>query len=191
MVETPPNSVHPHALADWRAWLEVNHTRAEGVWLIYYKPASGKSTFSYEETVEEALCYGWIDGQTKTLDPERTMQWFAPRRPGSVWAKSNKERVERLIAGGRMTPAGLAKIEAAKADGSWALLDSVDRLEVPDDLAAAFDNYPDARAHFDAFPRSTKHMILGWIATAKRPETRAKRIAETARLAQENVRANQ
>jgi uncharacterized protein YdeI (YjbR/CyaY-like superfamily) len=90
-----------------------------------------------------------------------------------------------------MTPAGLAKIEAAQADGSWALLDSVDRLEVPDDLAAAFDQYPDARAYFEAFPRSARHMILGWIATAKRSETRAKRIAETARLAQDNVRAVQ
>jgi uncharacterized protein YdeI (YjbR/CyaY-like superfamily) len=189
MVETPSSSVQPQTLADWHAWLEANHTRAEGIWLIYYKSASGKSTFSYEESVEEALCYGWIDGQTKTLDPERTMQWFAPRRPGSVWAKSNKERVARLIAEGRMTPAGLAKIEAAQADGSWALLDSVDRLEVPADLATAFDDYPDARAHFDAFPRSARHMILGWIATAKRPETRAKRIAETARLAQDNVRA--
>jgi uncharacterized protein YdeI (YjbR/CyaY-like superfamily) len=191
MVETPSNSVQPQTLADWRAWLEANHARVEGIWLIYYKPASGKATFSYVETVEEALCYGWIDGQTKTLDPERTMQWFAPRRPGSVWAKSNKERVARLIADGRMTPAGLAKIEAAQADGTWSLLDSADNLEVPADLAAEFDNYPDARAYWDAFPRSARHAILGWIALAKRPETRARRIAETARLAQENVRANQ
>jgi uncharacterized protein YdeI (YjbR/CyaY-like superfamily) len=191
MVESPPNSIHPHTLADWRAWLEANHSRAEGVWLISYKQAGGRAAFSYEAAVEEALCVGWIDGQAKTLDGERTMLWFAPRRPGSVWAKSNKERVARLITDGRMTPAGLAKIEAAKADGSWTLLDSVDRLEVPADLAAALDNYPDARAHFDAFPRSARHGILGWIALAKRPETRAKRIAETARLAQENVRANQ
>jgi uncharacterized protein YdeI (YjbR/CyaY-like superfamily) len=159
--------------------------------LVSYKQSTGKASFTYAESVEEALCFGWIDGQTRTLDEERGMQWFAPRRPGSVWAKSNKARVERLIAEGRMTPAGLAKIEAAQADGSWTLLDSVDRLEVPDDLAAAFDAYPDARAHFDAFPRSAKHMILGWIVTAKRPETRAKRIAETARLAQDNIRANQ
>jgi uncharacterized protein YdeI (YjbR/CyaY-like superfamily) len=113
------------------------------------------------------------------------------RRAGSVWARSNKERVARLIAGGRMTPAGQAKIDAAQADGTWALWDSVDSLAVPDDLAAALDAYPDARAHFDAFPRSARHAILGWIALAKRPETRAKRIAETARLAQDNIRANQ
>ena len=191
MPELPPNSTHPLTLADWRSWLEANHGRAEGIWLISPRRAADRVAFSYEEAVEEALCYGWIDGHTKTLDDMYGMQWFAPRRAGSVWAKSNKERVARLIAQGRMTPAGLAKIEAAQADGSWSLLDSAERLEVPDDLAAAFANYPDARTHFDAFPRSARFGILGWIALAKRPETRANRIAETARLAQENVRANQ
>ncbi len=191
MPELPPNSTHPLTLADWRAWLAANHGRVEGIWLISPRRAADRVAFSYEEAVEEALCYGWIDGHTKTLDDMYGMQWFAPRRAGSVWAKSNKERVARLIAQGRMTPAGLAKIEAAQADGTWSLLDSAERLEVPDDLAAAFANYPDARAHFDAFPRSARFGILGWIALAKRPETRANRIAETARLAQENVRANQ
>jgi len=191
MNETPPNSIHPATLADWRAWLAANHARPEGVWLITYRPATGKTPFSYEQAVEEALCFGWIDGQANKLDDERTMLWFAPRRPGSGWARTNKARIERLIADGRMTPAGLAKIEAAQADGSWTLLDSVERLEVPDDLAAEFDKYPDARAHFDAFPPSARRMALTWIATAKRPETRAKRVAETARLAQENVRVNQ
>jgi len=184
-------SFKPATLADWRAWLADNHARPEGVWLITYRPATGKTPFSYEQAVEEALCFGWIDGQANELDDERTMLWFAPRRPGSGWARTNKARIERLIADGRMTPAGLAKIEAAQADGSWTLLDSVERLEVPDDLAAEFDKYPDARAHFDAFPPSARRMALTWIATAKRPETRAKRVAETARLAQENVRVNQ
>ncbi len=191
MTQPPPNSFHPPTLADWRAWLEANHTRPDGIWLITYRRASSKATFTYEQAVEEALCYGWIDGHTKTLDEERGMQWYAPRRAGSVWARSNKERVARLIADGRMTPAGQAKIDAAQADGTWALWDSVDSLAVPDDLAAALAGYPDARANFDAFPRSARHAILGWIATAKRPETRAKRIAKTARLAQDNVRANQ
>ena len=191
MTQPPPNSYHALTLADWRAWLADHHTQTDGVWLITYRRATGRATFTYEESVEEALCFGWIDGQTKTLDDERGLQWFAPRRPGSVWARSNKERVERLIADGRMTPAGMAKIEAAKADGTWALLDSVDNLEVPDDLAGALAQYPDARAHFDAFPRSARHAILAWIALAKRPETRARRVAETARLAQDNVRANQ
>ena len=191
MIQPPANSIHPPTLPAWRAWLVANHTRPDGIWLITYRTTTGKATFTYEQAVEEALCFGWIDGQAKRLDDERTLQWYAPRRPGSVWAKSNKARVERLIADGRMTAAGQAKIDAAKADGSWSLLDSVDKLEVPADLAAAFDAYPDARAHFDAFPPSARHASLGWIATAKRPETRAKRVAETARLAQANVRMNQ
>ena len=191
MTNLPTNALQPATLADWRAWLADNHARPEGVWLITYRPAAGKTPFSYEQAVEEALCFGWIDGQANKLDDERTMLWFAPRRPGSGWARTNKARIERLIADGRMTPAGLSKIEAAQADGSWTLLDSVERLEVPDDLAAEFDKYPDARAHFDAFPPSARRMALTWIATAKRPETRAKRVAETARLAQENVRVNQ
>ena len=137
MTQPPPNSFHPPTLADWRAWLEANHTRPDGIWLITYRRATGQATFTYEQAVEEALCYGWIDGHAKTLDEERGMQWYAPRRAGSVWARSNKERVARLIADGRMTPAGQAKIDAAQADGTWALWDSVDTLAVPDDLAAA------------------------------------------------------
>ena len=191
MTQPPPNSIQPDTLAAWRAWLQSNHTRPDGIWLITYRRATGKATFTYEQAVEEALCYGWIDGHTKTLDEERGMQWYAPRRAGSVWAKSNKEPVARLIADGRMTPAGQAKIDAGRAGGTWALWDRVDSLEVPDDLAAALATYAAARANFDAFPRSARHAILGWIATAKRPETRARRIAETARPAQDNVRANQ
>ena len=171
--------------------MAANHTRAEGVWLITYKKAAGKPTLSYEESVEEALCFGWIDSIARKLDEERSMLYFAPRKAGSGWSRPNKTRIERLMADGRMAPAGLAKIEAAKADGSWTLLDAVENLEVPDDLAAEFARYPDARANFDAFPRSARRGILEWIVQAKRPETRAKRVAETARLAQANVRANQ
>lgn len=190
-MEPPANSIHPRTLADWRAWLAANHTRAEGVWLITYKKAAGKPTLSYEASVEEALCFGWVDSKGGKLDEERTMLYFAPRKTGSGWSRPNKERVARLIAAGRMAPAGLAKIEQAKADGSWTLLDAVENLEVPDDLAVEFARYPDARAHFDAFPRSARRGILEWIVQAKTSLTRAKRIAETARLAQDNVRANQ
>ena len=191
MPDPPSNAIHPATLADWHAWLAANHTRAEGVWLITYKKAAGKPTLSYEESVEEALCFGWIDSIARKLDEERSMLYFAPRKADSGWSRPNKTRIERLMADGRMAPAGLAKIEAAKADGSWTLLDAVENLEVPDDLAAEFARYPDARANFDAFPRSARRGILEWIVQAKRPETRAKRVAETARLAQENVRANQ
>lgn len=191
MTEPPLNSFHPLTAADWRAWLAANHTRAEGVWLITYKKATGKPTLSYEASVEEALCFGWVDSKGGKLDDERTMLYFAPRKAGSGWSRPNKERVERLIAEGRMAPAGLAKIEQAKADGSWTLLDAVENLEVPDDLAAEFDKHPAARANFDAFPRSARRGILEWIVQARTASTRAKRVAETARLAQANARANQ
>jgi uncharacterized protein YdeI (YjbR/CyaY-like superfamily) len=188
---TPPDSVHPHTRQEWRAWLEENHARPAGVWLISDKKAAGRPRLEYEAAVEEALCFGWIDGKSNKLDEERSMQWFAPRKPGSGWSRPNKERVARLLAAGQMAPAGLAKVEAARADGSWFALDAVEALEIPPDLAAGLSAHPPARAYFDAFPRSVKRSILEWIASARRPETRARRIAETARLAAENLRANQ
>jgi uncharacterized protein YdeI (YjbR/CyaY-like superfamily) len=189
--EAPENSVHPKTRAEWRAWLEQNYSRTQGVWFIAYKKATGKPRVEYEESVEEALCFGWIDSKANKLDEERSMQWFAPRKAGSGWSRPNKERVERMIAAGLMAPAGLAKIEAAKADGSWYALDAVEALEIPPDLETALGSYSAARQNFDGFPRSVKRAILEWIVHAKRPETRAKRVEETARLAQENIRANQ
>jgi uncharacterized protein YdeI (YjbR/CyaY-like superfamily) len=189
--EVPPNSYHPATRAEWRDWLALHHAQPEGIWLITYRKAAGRPTLSYEDSVEEALCFGWVDSRPRKLDEQRTMLWFAPRKPKSGWSQPNKIRVERLIASGLMAPAGLAKIEAAKEDGSWNLLDEVERLQMPADLSAALDSLPDARPHFEAFPRSVKRGILEWIASAKRPETRAGRIAETARLAAQNERANQ
>lgn len=191
MTSPPLNSVHPESRTAWRAWLEQNHARAEGVWLISFKIASGKPRFEYDEAVEEALCFGWIDSKPNKLDDERSMLWFAPRKPGTGWSKPNKERVERMIAAGLMAPAGLAKIEAARQDGSWNALDAIEALETPPDLDEALSAYPAARGYFEAFPRSVKRGILEWIASAKTPATRSKRIAETARLANENIRANQ
>lgn len=191
MNEPPPNSTHPLSRAEWRAWLETNHTQTEGVWLIYYKKTSGKPRVTYEESVEEALCFGWIDSVANKLDEERSMQWFTPRKPGSGWSRPNKERVERLLAAGLIMPAGLAKIEAAQQDGAWSKLDAIEALEMPTDLAAALAENPPAADYFEAFPRSVKRGILEWITNAKKPETRAKRIEETARLAAQNIRANQ
>jgi uncharacterized protein YdeI (YjbR/CyaY-like superfamily) len=187
----PENSVHPKSRAEWRAWLEEHHTQTEGVWVISYKKASGKPRMEYEESVEEALCYGWIDSKRNKLDEERSMLWFSPRKPGTGWSKINKERVERLLEAGQMAPAGLEKVEAAKLDGSWFALDEVEALMIPIDLQEALDANPPANQYFEAFPRSVKRAILEWIAHAKKPETRAKRIDETARLAAENKRANQ
>ena len=191
MSKEPANSIHPKSRAEWRAWLEQNHTQTEGVWLISYKKATGKPRVEYDDAVEEALCFGWIDSKGNKLDAERSMLWLAPRKPGSGWSRPNKERVERMIAAGLMTPVGIAKINAAKQDGSWNALDAVEALEIPADLSDALASYTSAQQHFAAFPRSVKRGILEWIANARRPETRAKRIDETARLAEANIRANQ
>jgi uncharacterized protein YdeI (YjbR/CyaY-like superfamily) len=174
----------------WRAWLDENHATGGGAWLVNYRKATGKAGVPYDEAVEEALCFGWIDSKTNPLDDERYLQMFTPRRPGSAWSRSNKERVERLERDGRMTPAGRALVEAAKRDGSWTKLDAIENLEIPPDLAEALAANPEAEENFVAFSASSRRHILGWIASAKRPETRAKRIAETARLAAENVKAN-
>ena len=183
--------VHPKSRKGWRLWLSRNHGRSSGVWLAAYRKETGKPRVEYDEAVEEALAFGWIDSKSVRLDDERSLIWMCPRQPASGWSKSNKERVERLERKGLMADAGRAAVEAAKRNGSWSLLDSVEALEEPDDLAAALNASPAARANFDAFPPSARKLVLTWIATAKREETRRKRIEEAARLAAENVRANQ
>jgi len=184
----PENAVLPATRAAWRRWLERHHTRDRGVWFVYFKKASGKQRVIYDDMIEEALCFGWIDGVARALDEERAMLWLSPRKPKSVWSQPNKQRVARLVAAGSMHPAGLAKVELAKRNGSWTALDAVDRLEVPDDLAAALAAAAKARARFDAFPASAKKGVLAWVRQAKRPETRARRIAEAARMAAANER---
>ena len=174
-----------------RAWLEANHVRTESVWLVTHKKAAGEMHLPYDAVVEEALCFGWVDSLPRKLDAARTMLLLSPRKPGSAWSAANKARVEALAAAGLLAAPGRAKIEAAKADGAWTRLDGVERLEVPVDLAAALAALPPAAENFAAFPRSARRGILEWILQAKRPETRTKRIEETARLAAENVRANQ
>lgn len=175
----------------WRTWLEKNHARENGIWLVTFKKHCGDRYLSNDDIVEEALCFGWIDSLPRKLDDDRTMLWLAPRKPGSNWSKLNKERVAKVMAAGLMTSAGLSKIEAARLDGSWNALDAIEALEIPPDLAEAFASYESARRNFEAFPASVQRGILEWVASAKKPETRAKRVYETAQLAQENIRANQ
>jgi uncharacterized protein YdeI (YjbR/CyaY-like superfamily) len=175
--------------AEWRAWLEANHATAAGAWLVLRRAQTGRTTLAYEAAVEEALCFGWVDSTTARIDDERRRQYFAPRKPRSAWAASNKERIERLIHEGRMTPAGMAAIERAKANGSWDVLASSERLEVPADLAAALAASHPAAEHFAAFPPSARKMLLGWVATARRAETRAARISKVAEAAARNERA--
>lgn len=186
----PDRSVTPVDRAAWRQWLAQNHDRASGVWLVFTKKGFHGPRVAYEDAVQEALCFGWVDSRPGTVDGTRSRLYFSPRQPGSGWAATNKARVERLIAAGQMTPAGQAKIDAAIADGSWTLLDAVEVLTVPEDLAQALAALPGARAHFDAFSRSARRGLLEWIVQAKRPETRAQRIDQTARCAAENRVAN-
>ena len=181
--------VEPVTLDEWRAWLTANHDSSTGVWLVLRKPSAPGPGVGYVESVEQALCFGWVDSKTKGLDAERTLQYFSPRRRRSGWARPNKQRIERLLAAGLMAPAGVAVVEAAKADGSWTLLDDVEDLVVPDDLAAAFAERPGSREHWDAFPRSPRRMMLVWLVEARRPDTRAKRVTEIADRAAEGVRA--
>jgi len=175
--------------ATWRAWLEANHATSTGAWLVTWRTRSGRVGLDYEAAIEEALCFGWVDSTGGRVDDERGKLYFAPRKPRSVWAATNKARVERLIAAGRMAPAGLAAIERARANGSWEVLDSVERLEVPDDLAVALAASPPAAANFAAFPPSARKQLLGWVTFAMRPETRAARIRQIAEAAARNERA--
>ena len=172
--------IHFTTATEWRAWLAENGGRTKGVWLVSYKQRTGKPAIAYEDAVCEALCFGWIDSTYRSLDDERGALWWSPRRQGSLWARTNKARVERLEAEGRMTDAGRAAIERAKADGSWALLEPVEDLIVPDDLAAAFEAHPGAVEHWKDFAPTAQRAYLLWVYTAKREATRAKRVEETA-----------
>ncbi len=173
-------STHPETLDQWRDWLAEHHGRGSGVWVVQWKRPTGRPAVGYEELVVEALAWGWIDSTNGTVDDERSRMWFAPRRPTSGWARPNKLRVERLLAEGRMRPAGQAAIDVARANGSWTLLDDVEDLVVPDDLAAALAAHPGARATWDAFPRTVRRATLVWVVEAKRDATRERRVAEAA-----------
>jgi uncharacterized protein YdeI (YjbR/CyaY-like superfamily) len=180
--------------AAWRTWLAAHQEQATGVWAVTTKRGSlqvGDEFVSARDLNEECLCFGWIDSRPAKVDDRRSALLCTPRKPRSGWSKVNKDRLERLLVAGLVAPRGLAVIDAAKADGSWSALDDVDQLVEPPDLAAALAEAVGARRHWDAFPPSARGGILEWIQSAKRAETRAARVDETARLAAQNVRANQ
>ncbi len=182
-------SYHPKTRAEWREWLSTNYNVSKGVWLVILKKGAEVAGITYAAAVEEALCFGWIDGRAATLDAQNFKLYMSPRKPGSVWSKLNKQRIRKLVKEGSMTSAGLAKIETAKKDGSWNKLDEIDRLAIPEDLLAQLSANAQAKRNFEAFSPSSKKMILFWIASAKREETRRKRIEETVRLAAQNIKA--
>jgi uncharacterized protein YdeI (YjbR/CyaY-like superfamily) len=159
--------------------------------LIFYKKSSGKPTLSYEEAVEEALCFGWIDSKAKPIDEEKHMQFFTRRKPKSGWSLINKKRVQALIDKKLMATAGLEAIETAKQNGAWTLLDEVEAMTIPPDLSAAFKKAAKAEEFFMQLSNSTKKMMLQWIVFAKRPETRQKRINEIVTLAAKKTKPKQ
>jgi uncharacterized protein YdeI (YjbR/CyaY-like superfamily) len=177
--------------AQWRDWLEAHHGDEPGVWVVTHKKAAGDKHVPYADVVEEALCFGWVDSKGGSVDEQRTMLLLTPRRRGSGWSRPNKERIARLEAAGSIAAAGRAVLDAARADGSWTALDAVENLEEPPELTAALDADPAARRNWDGFPRSAKRASLVWISTAKRPETRANRVRETAAQAARGERADQ
>jgi uncharacterized protein YdeI (YjbR/CyaY-like superfamily) len=168
--------------SDWRDWLNLHPDRHEGLWIVYRKKSSTLEGPTYDDLVEEALCFGWIDSLTRRVDDERMMQWFSRRRPGGLWSALNKRRIERLVAEGLMTERGQAAIDAARADGSWSQTDEVDALIIPPDLEAAFAAAPNARAAYEALPDAVKKQHLWWVHSAKRSTTRAQRIEGLVRL---------
>lgn len=176
----------PRNRAGWRRWLQRNHAAAPGVWLVYLKGASRQ--IKYDEAVEEALCFGWIDSTLNPIDAERYMQLFTPRKPRSGWSRINKVRVEDLVKRGLMTSAGLEKIDAARWDGSWAALDAIEALELPAELKKAFAANRKARENFAGFSPFSKKTYLYWINNAKRAENRAKRIVHAVTLIASNIK---
>jgi uncharacterized protein YdeI (YjbR/CyaY-like superfamily) len=163
----------------WEAWLEEQHATSEGLWLKFAKKGSGIETVTYDQAVEVALCYGWIDGQARRLDQDYYLQRFTPRRARSRWSKVNRKKATELIERGQMNPAGLSEVERARADGRWdAAYDAPSTATVPDDLLKELEKNEAARDFFSELDRRNRYAILYQIQDARRPETRARRIAK-------------
>jgi len=171
-----PGNICPADVQQWRQWLQEHHAQLTSVWLVYYRKSAASATLSYNEAVDEALCFGWIDSTRRTLDNERYMQLFSRRKPRSVWSKINKEKVRRLILEGRMTPAGLDVVKTAKKNGYWNILNDAEALKIPADLSVALSTDKAALRFFNSLSRSDRKRILQWLLMAKRAETRQNRI---------------
>lgn len=175
--------------SELRDWFQRHHLAADPFWLVSYKKHVSEFYLPYGDIVEELLCFGWIDGRTRRVDDQRTMLLVAPRKPGSTWSAPNKKRIARLRRAGLLMPHGAEKVAAAKKDGSWSFLDDIDALILPPDLETALTKNRRAARNFDRFNAAAKKVILLWIKTARRDETRKRRIAETVRLAAKNIKA--
>lgn len=174
--------------SEWRKWLEKNHLFQQSVWLVCYKKKSNKPTIAWSDAVDEALCFGWIDSKRIPIDEEKFMQFFSRRKSNGTWSKVNKEKIKQLIDKGMMTKSGFEMIETAKQNGSWTILDDVEELKIPKDLAEEFKNKKGSLDFYLSLSKSAKKTILQWLVLAKRPETRQKRMTEIAELAQQNLK---
>jgi uncharacterized protein YdeI (YjbR/CyaY-like superfamily) len=181
----------PTSQQDWRRWLKRNHRTKQSIWLVYYKKKTNLPTVTYSGAVDEALCFGWIDSTKRPIDEDSFMQFFCKRKPKSGWSKVNKEKVERLVADGLMTKAGLDSIETAKQNGSWTTFDDVEELVIPKDLAKGFKGQRGSKEYFLSLSKSARKSILYWLVLAKRPETRQNRINEIAELAAQKLKPKQ
>jgi len=191
MPEKEPDTFCPASPQHWREWLQAHHAEKQSVWLIYHKKKSATPSLTWSQAVDEALCFGWIDSRAQPLDAERYRQFFSRRKPGSAWSRINKAKIERLTAAGLMTPAGLASIETAKQNGAWTLLDEVEELRLPADLAQPLAAQPLAASYFESLSRTDKRNILQWLMLAKRPATRQQRLAEIVDLAAQQLKPAQ
>ena len=176
---------------EWRSWLEKNHQKSKGVYLILYKVDSDKASMRWEEAVKVALCFGWIDSTVKKLDHERRRQYFCSRKPKSVWSKLNKTHIKKLIEENKMHQSGLDTINGAKQNGSWTALDDVENLIIPADLQSGFNNNPIAYENYKSFAPGYRKSYLGWLNQAKREETRLKRIQQIIELCKNNKKSPQ
>lgn len=176
---------------EWRKWLELNHIEKEAVWLILYRKKSPNHNVGWSEAVDEALCFGWIDSTKRTIDGEKFKQYFTKRKAKSNWSKVNKVKIETLIDQGLMQEAGHKSIEIAKENGSWTILDGVEALIVPEDLTAELAKHEGSSEYFEKLSNSAKKILLHWIMSAKRAETRQKRILEIAENASKQLKPKQ
>jgi uncharacterized protein YdeI (YjbR/CyaY-like superfamily) len=181
----------PNNKRDWRKWLELNHHKKEAVWLIFYKKKSPNHNLNWSESVDEALCFGWIDSTKRTIDSEKYKQYFSRRKAMSNWSKINKDKVKSLIDQGLMEEEGFKSIEIAKENGSWTNLDEVEALIIPKDLKEELVSYRGSLAYFESLTKSEKKILLYWVVSAKKSETRKKRILEIAESAGKNLKPSQ
>ena len=182
-------AVHFRNSREWREWLSENHDKKDGLWLVHYKKRSVVSSVSLDDAVKEAMCFGWIDGKLRSIDEDRYIVRYSPRRSNSVWSIINKDRAEALIASGKMTSAGLAKIDEARQNGMWdAAYTNRHRDKMPDDLKAALSKDREARTNFGNFANSYCNMYIGWVNQAKTDATRKRRIAEVVKRSRLNIK---